>query len=188
MKKINLESVIADLKSKMNDYSVDFCQDYMQPFSTSYFCDAVSEFADGRTSIYYSDIAKYMSENIEHVNDTISEFGWEGCGSDLYKAGQLAEYTDIQNQLYSDEDNIILLAAADFLLDTEGNTVPEDLWESVSDGLCVPDRIDDLYEAIVSAVSEWKEENEETVFESVVSVVADAVPVAGADATAVAEV
>ena len=67
-----------------------------------YIQDAISEFADSNTSIYYSDIEEYAKNNYDRINDTISEFGWDGCGEDLNKASQLAEYCEIQEKCYED--------------------------------------------------------------------------------------
>ena len=54
---------------------------------------------------------EYISNNPEAVNNTINEFGWDGCCNDIYKAGQIAEYQDIQNDIYADLDNVIKLIA-----------------------------------------------------------------------------
>lgn len=105
-----MENIIKNLENKMNDYSVDFVNDYYNADSM-YLCDAISEFADSNTSIYYSEIMDFIAKNPEAVNDAINEFGWDGCGKDIYKAGQMAEYQDIQNDIYADIDNVIKLIA-----------------------------------------------------------------------------
>lgn len=160
--KVNLASVKASLIKKMNDHAYMFCVDYMRPFNNMYMRDAIAEYADGSTSIYYYDIERYMSENIQRVNDVITEFGWEGCGSDLHKAGQMAEFQDIELQVYEDMDMILQLAAADFLLDTEteGDMIPAELWEMVKYALEEPDIIDNLYADIIAAAEEYKAESE----------------------------
>lgn len=105
-----MENIIKELENKMNDYSVDFVNDYYNADSM-YLCDAISEFADSNTSIYYSEIMDFIAKNPEAVNNAINEFGWNGCGNDIYKAGQMAEYQDIQNDIYADLDNVIKLIA-----------------------------------------------------------------------------
>lgn len=72
-----------------------------------YLCDAVSEYADSNTSIYYSDIEEYAKNNYDRFNDKISEFGWDGCGQDLHKASQLAEYCEIQENVNADIQKFI---------------------------------------------------------------------------------
>ena len=105
-----MKNIIKELENKMNDYSVDFVNDYYNADSM-YLCDAISEFADSNTSIHYSSIMEYISNNPEAVNNAINEFGWDGCGKDIYKAGQMAEYQEIQNDIYDDLDNVIKLIA-----------------------------------------------------------------------------
>lgn len=85
----------------LNDETIDFLNDY-ECADSMYLCDAISEFADGRTSIYYSEIKQFISENVDAVNDAVAEFGWDGCGSDLMKAGQMAEFMTIERKIYDD--------------------------------------------------------------------------------------
>ena len=87
-------------RENLNGYSQDFITG-SDADNSQYICDAISEFADNNTSIYYSDIEGFMSNNIDKVNDTISEFGWDGCGSDLHRAGQLAEFCSIEQEIYN---------------------------------------------------------------------------------------
>ena len=95
-----------------SDYSRNLC-DYSGHY---YLCDAITEIADNNTSIYYSDIIKYISNNVEKVNDAIEEMGWDGCGSDLYKAGQMAEFLDIERQIYDELDNAMLNYCYNYIL------------------------------------------------------------------------
>lgn len=94
------------------DYSRNLC-DYS---GYHYLCDVISEIADSNVSIYYSDIIKFISENVEKVSDAISEMGWDGCGSDLYKAGQMAEYLDIERQIYAELDEAMLNFCYNYIL------------------------------------------------------------------------
>lgn len=90
MRNINKYEVIKEIKAAMNDNSIDFTDEYFGYSGNTYMSDLFHEYADGHTSIYYSDIIKYISEHVEDVNRAIEEFGWDGCGADLYKAGQMA--------------------------------------------------------------------------------------------------
>lgn len=85
----------------LNQETIKFLIDY-EDADTMYLCDAISEFADGKTSIYNEDILNFIKQNVEAVNDAIAEFGWDGCGSDLMKAGQMAEYLTIERKIYED--------------------------------------------------------------------------------------
>lgn len=182
MKKINIAEMIEATKNNMNDISIDFTNDYMYCGCTSYICDAISEHADSNTSIYYSDIEKFMSNNIEAVNDAISEFGWDGCGSDLHKAGQMAEYMENERLIYDDLEDVCKLAALDFLRNTEGELIAADLWDSVEIAIDADhnNRVDDLFDAIIDAVNGWKVEQAEdknNVIDEVVTAVADVLEV-----------
>ena len=123
--------------------------------STAYICDTFAEIADSNTSIYYSDIIRYISEHVEEVNDAIEEFGWDGVGGDLYNAGQTAEYTSIQNELYSASAEIIAAYAADYIRHTYGaEEIAADMWDEIAAELETVDASDrwDTIRYIVDAV------------------------------------
>lgn len=107
--------LVKDLKNEINlkcEYSRNICNYSGQ----HYLCDIVSEIADGNTSLYYSDIINYISNNVEQVNETIEEFGWDGCGADLYKAGQMAEFCEIERKIYDELDEAMLNFCYDYIL------------------------------------------------------------------------
>lgn len=120
--------------------------------SSSYICDAISEIADGQTSIYYYDIIKYIADHTDEVNDTINEFGWDGCGSDLYKAGQMAEYTAIQADIEENLEDGLKIMALDYITGRtctrcglHYSAIPAALWEAVEECIGVqPDRLDEI--------------------------------------------
>lgn len=108
-----------DHHENLSDYARDFLGDYADIESNSYICDAISNFADNNTSIYYSDIKNFIANNIDAVTDAIAEFGWDGCGSDLYKAGQMAEYLTIERDIYNNLDDIVICTAYKYLIDND---------------------------------------------------------------------
>lgn len=120
-------------REDLSDYSQDFLADYSADCS-AYICDAFSEYADGSTSIYYSDIKNYISEHIDEITEVIDEFGWDGCGKDLYKAGQMAEFREIENTLYSDIEEIVKHLALDYIDSTdEASEEAEKMWEKLDE-------------------------------------------------------
>lgn len=125
-----------EIKAEMNDVSVDLVTDYAG--CSMYICDAIAEHADGCTSIYNADIKNFMMDNFDAVENAISEFGWDGCGADLYKAGQMAEYLENERLMYEDEENIIKLAALDFLGAT-WEEISADAWEELQADLSAID-------------------------------------------------
>lgn len=119
-------------RENLNDYAIQFIDDVY--IDSQYICDAISNFADNNTSIFYCDIEKFMSENIDKVNDTISEFGWDGCGNDLHKAGQLAEFCAIEREIYDDLEDVVKYIAMDFIDNTdEADDETERIWETLAD-------------------------------------------------------
>lgn len=164
-------------RENLNGYSQDFITDH-DADSSQYICDAISEFADSNTSIYYSSILEFIKHNPDAVNDAINEFGWDGCGRDIYKAGQLAEFSSIQHEIYGDLEDIIKYIALDFIDSTdEANDEAEKLWANLGentrcdilgefmDGLEMIDnnsRFDDitnLYNDFVQAILDTEESN-----------------------------
>ena len=167
-------------RENLNGYSKDFITDY-DADSSQYICDAISEFADSNTSIHYSDIEEFMSNNIDKVNDTISEFGWDGCGSDLHRAGQLAEFCSIEQEIYDELEDVIKYIALDFIDSTdEANDEAEKIWQTLTeeqkgellkafiDDLEMIDNnnrlddITDLYNDFVQAILDTEESDEES--------------------------
>ena len=144
-----------ELRAKLDlgDYG-----DRIEDYSDGYICDVFSEIADGATSIYYNDIIKYIADHTDEVNDTINEFGWDGVGKDIYKAGQMAEYTTIERDLEDHIDDIIVYAA---LCDKYDNDIPEDAFEAVYDNVSNVDWNDRLDSAIYDALSVLDDEDEE---------------------------
>lgn len=102
----------------MKDITFDFLTDYSGAGSM-YLCDAIAEFADGRVSIYHSDIMNFLRDNPEAVERAIDEFGWDGCGGTLEKAAQMAEFMQIESDLYDDLRNVDTNARIEDLADDE---------------------------------------------------------------------
>ena len=117
----------------LNEYSQDFIND-RDATKSGYICDLISKFADNNTSIYYSEIANFIRNNLDEVTDAINEFGWDGCGGDLYKAGQMAEYMAIEKEIYNELEDVIKWIALDFIDSTdEANDDAERIFETLTD-------------------------------------------------------
>ena len=102
--------------------------------SPNYICDAISDYADSYTSIYYSNIKDFIINNFDAVEATISEFGWDGCGKDLYKAGQLAEYLQNERILYDNLRYIVRCIAWHYIDSTEkASDEAEAVWNKLQD-------------------------------------------------------
>lgn len=119
--------------------------------------DVIRERADSETSIYYSDIIKFIADHVEEVNDTINEFGWDGCGGDLYKAGQMTEYLQLEQNYMEKVDGIIRYAAImDLIYNRKLATISAETWESIEselDGLDYDSRFDEITDVITEALT-----------------------------------
>lgn len=156
-KMINVETLLTgaygdgEIAKLLNDYRD----------SDKYICDAVVEIADGCVSIYYSDIIEFISANVEAVNDAIAEFGWDGCGSDLYKAGQMAEFVQNEREIYEHIEDAMLLLAVEYLRrDVECEEIPEELADLIRDWAAEIDDNDRCNEMAIR-IAEWFDDNEE---------------------------
>lgn len=127
--------LIHEIKSELEDdapIDIGCICDYDD---SAYVSDAFAEIADSNTSIYYSDIIKYISEHVEAVNDAIEEMGWEGCGSDLYKAGQMAEYIGINSWLWSHDLDIYKVYALNYYRFNYGERLRRSTWEQINEAI-----------------------------------------------------
>lgn len=99
---------------QLSEHAQDFINEYSASDS-GYIGDIISEFSDGNTSIYYTDIKNFIINNFDAVTDAINEFGWDGCGKDIYKAGQAAEFLTIERALYDDLTDIVKHLAIEYI-------------------------------------------------------------------------
>ena len=121
--------LIHDIKNELGDDAPTDIGNICDYSETSYISDIFAEWADGETSIYDHDIIKYISEHVKAVNDAIEEFGWDGCGSGLYKAGQMAEYLEINNWLWEHELEAYKVYALNWFRFEYGIGIRKEEWE-----------------------------------------------------------
>ena len=121
--------LIHDIKNELGDDAPTDIGNICDYIETSYISDIFAEWADGETSIYYSDIIKYISEHVDEVSDAIEEFGWDGCGSNLYNAGQMAEYIEINNWLWEHEKEVYKIYALNWFRFEHGEEIRKSEWE-----------------------------------------------------------
>jgi len=136
---------LGDNADRLNDYRD----------SDSYICDAISEIADSDTSIYYTDILNFISENPEALADVVAEGLYTVDSSteyDLYKHGQAAEYMMIERDIYNHLRDAVLLCAVDFIrYDLKRETIPADLADLLqewADNADNNDRMNDIPDKI----------------------------------------
>lgn len=152
---------VSEIKRNNLDSFIDCLNDY----DSGYICDIISEIADSNTSIYYSDIIEFISNNVEEVNDTIEKFGWDGCGSDLYEAGQMEEYSKNEDDMYNElEEGLFNVALSHIQYTMEVEEISDDQLDEI-EGLCSDtdsnDRLEDFLEQVEEIVNGEEEEEEE---------------------------
>lgn len=159
---INLEALKAEIRNEIGTDAAYLAADYEG--TSTYLCDAISERADSETSIYYSDIVKFISEHVEEVSDTIEEFGWDGCGEDLYKAGQLTEFHLIEQTYFEAIPGMVKYAAImDLIYKRNLQEVTPETWEAITEAIEDIDtgsRFDEITDAITEVIEAEAEETE----------------------------
>ena len=124
----------------------------LNDYDSGYICDIVVEIADSHTSIYHSDIIEFISNNVEEVNDAIEEYGWDGCGSDLYKAGQAAEYRKNEHEMYNElEEGLFNVALSHIQYEMKIEEISDEQLDEIEE-LCADtdnnDRLEDFLEKV----------------------------------------
>ena len=102
-----LKKEIEELENQLNDRGLDFYNNY-DITSMRYLSDNFHEYADSNTSIYYSDIEEYYKNHIQESSDALKEYGYtlndfEDLEEAMHKGAQLAEYSEIYNELAENE-------------------------------------------------------------------------------------
>ena len=160
MTELKVFEVLAEVKKAASEYSDLLC-DYSE---SAYICDAISEIADSHTSIYYSDIMQFISNNPEALADVVSEGLYEvnGRDYDLYKHGQAAEYMTIERCIYDDLENALKIYALDYIgHELNRETIPAEVWEEVENDIENDsykfNRLWDIKELVNQAITETEE-------------------------------
>ena len=155
---INVTDIMSECK-RNSDYIDRIC-DYD---GSSYICDAISEIADGATSIYYSDILDFIKRNPEALADVVEE-GLYCVDSthpyDLYKHGQAAEYMTIERELYDNLEEIVKLYAINYYRDNHGDEIDAGTWGMICDDLEEIDNNNRLWD-IENIVDKWADDDAE---------------------------
>ena len=122
---------IRNLYNKLES-SIDSLTDY----DDGYICDVISEIADSQVDIYWSDLTSWANGHFEEISETIDEFGWDGCGNDLYKAVQMAQFRENENEMYSELSEGLENFALSYLeYDLKTEEITEERWEEIQDFL-----------------------------------------------------
>lgn len=124
-----------------------------------YICDAIMEQADACTSIYYSDILRFISEHPQALADVVAEGLYEVDVEhpyDLYKHGQAAEFMTLEHEAYEHLADIHHGIAAYYLLYVhELKEIPADTWDEIKAAIDAdtPDTYGDIWETVDAIIS-----------------------------------
>lgn len=110
--------------------------DCLTDYNSGYICDIISEIADSQVDIYWFDLTSWANGHFEEISETINEFGWDGCGNDLYKAVQMAQFRENENEMYSELSEGLENFAISYLeYDLKTEEITEERWEEIQDFL-----------------------------------------------------
>ena len=120
-----LETIREKNYNLLQSVSIDFVGDY-DLTTSGYISDLISEYADSRTSIYYSDQHRYFEENSKECESALLEIysdsdiaeiiKKEGLYNLICKAGAIGEFRSIETILFDDTAEILTVLICDYLL------------------------------------------------------------------------
>lgn len=107
MKTLPAGEIITAVNEKMIELGLRDYEDFWY-CGSSYLCDRISELADCKIDIMDSELMAWLPDNTEWLEQAISEFGWEGCGSNFYGAIRLAQFLAYENEFNEHRSEIIM--------------------------------------------------------------------------------
>ena len=158
-----LEDLKMKLEKCLDDYSLDFVNCYPVD-SYGYITDAVSEFADNNTSIYYNDQRNFYYNNVELCDETLLDYGYslddmlkEGNTLDdlICKAGAIGAYRHIEETINNELEDVIKLIIINYILNNKINC-DIDFLDNID--IYNLNRFDDLRDLIEENIQEEEEE------------------------------
>lgn len=114
-------------KELIEKYKTETYADNFVDYDQGYITDIVGEIADKLVSDSYDDIKKFIMDNIDWVENALDELGWDGCGRNLYKAAQIGEYMQIEEEINDNLDGALLYWLYTKLLEKGYEEIPEDM-------------------------------------------------------------
>ena len=149
---------VKEIKVLMYELCLNDMEEQILEFSNGYIDDVFGEIAMNNVSIYTSDLMDYLSNNINEVNDNISEIGFSGDIlnhiSDVWYNNNLEELYENINDIvkYFVLDNII-----DYMIEYNIKNISEEDLDNMIDENCYAnvDRIDIIVDNIECYFEEY---------------------------------
>lgn len=149
---------IKEIKGLMNELCLNDMEEQILEFSNGYIDDLLGEIAGNNVSIYTNDLLNYLSNNINDINDNISNMGFSGDIlnhiSDVWYYNNIEELWGNINDIvkYFVLDNII-----DYMIEYNIKNISEEdidnmVNENCSDNI---DRIDTIVDNIECYFEEY---------------------------------
>ena len=154
MKKYNVK----EIKVLMYELCLNDMEEQILEFSNGYIDDVLSEIAGNNVSVYTNDLLDYLSNNINEVNDNISNMGFSGDIlnhiSDVWYNNNIEELYENINDIvkYFVLDNII-----DYMIEYNIKNISEEDLDNMIDENCYADvdRIDIIVDNIECYFEEY---------------------------------
>ena len=154
MKKYNVK----EIKVLMNELCLNDMEEQILEFSNGYIDDVFGEIAMNNVSIYTSDLMDYLSNNINEVNDNISEIGFSG---DILNHISDVWYNNNLEELYENINDIVkyfvLYNIIDYMIEYNIKNISEEDLDNMIDENCYADvdRIDIIVDNIECYFEEY---------------------------------
>ena len=148
---------VKEIKVLMNELCLNDMEEQILEFSNGYIDDLLGEIAGNNVSIYTNDLLNYLSNNINDINDNISNMGFSGDIlnhiSDVWYYNNIEELWGNINDIvkYFVLDNII-----ECMIDNDVKNISEEDIDNIIDENC-SDNIDRL-DTIVDNIEYYFEE------------------------------
>lgn len=122
-------NLMQDLENNMSDTLGSEILEYETDISIS---DIIDDIADKNTDFAWCDIENFLIENMEEVENTISEYGWDSCDGDLHKAAQMAKFNYDTRKMYQFISDMIQYYAYNYIIEKYNiRSVKSDLKDSI---------------------------------------------------------
>lgn len=105
---------VKEIKVLMNELCLNDMEEQILEFSNDYVDDVFGEIAGNNVSIYTSDLLNYLSNNINEVNDNISNMGFSG---DILNHISDVWYQNNIEELYENINDIVKYFVLDNIID-----------------------------------------------------------------------
>ena len=148
---------VKEIKVLMNELCLNDMEEQILEFSNGYIDDLLGEIAGNNVSIYTSDLLKYLSNNIDEVDDNISNMGFSG---DILSHISEVWYNNNLEELYRNMNDIVKYFVLDniieCMIDNDVKNISEEDIDNMIDENC-SDNIDRL-DTIVDNIEYYFEE------------------------------